>query len=94
MGRGKKVEEVKALGNAESGPAESSKVQPTPDRITTEEQAVELVQSSYKVPEGCKVVLVTEDKNVFWQENEGSAVNHSQKQNLKLFRIQWQDLVK
>jgi hypothetical protein len=88
------VEVVKALDYAESGPAETSEVQPTPDRITTQEQAIELIRASYKVPEGCKIILVTEDKNVFWQENTGSAVNHAQKHNLKLFRIQCQDLVK
>ncbi len=60
-------------------------------RIETEEQARALVKTLYDVPEGCKVVIVTEDRNVFWQQSESSAVNHAQTHNLKLFRLSWQD---
>lgn len=69
-----------------------SSTEPTPvktdsNRITTEAQAKDLIKD-YKVPVGCRVVIVTEDRNVFWQDNEGSAQNHAQKNNLKLFRIE------
>lgn len=58
-------------------------------RIQSEEQARALVKTLYTVPEGNRLVLVTEDRNVFWKDSEGSAVNHAQKHNLKLFRLQW-----
>lgn len=71
-------------GIAETAPAEKS-VPVT--RITTVEQAIELVKNEYTVPKDCKLVTVTEDRNVFWEENHSSAVNHAQKHNLKIFRI-------
>ena len=76
---------VNSFGLAETAPRESGA---TVSRITNEAQAKEFLKD-YKVPENSKVVLVTEDKNVFWQENESSANNHAQKNNLKLFRIVW-----
>lgn len=54
--------------------------------ITTEEQAISLIKTLYTVPDGCKIAFVTEDRNVFWQQNEGPAVKHAQKNNLKIFR--------
>ncbi len=56
-------------------------------RIETEEMARALVKTLYEVPKDCFIVFVTEDRNVFWQEV--FAVNHAQKQNLKLFRLPW-----
>jgi hypothetical protein len=63
--------------------------QPTPTRVTSEEEARILVSRKYQVPAGCRLVIVTEDCNVFWQQNTGSAVNHASKNNLKIFRLSW-----
>ena len=57
--------------------------------IQTEEQARALVKTLYAVPNGCKTVYVTEDRNVFWQDNRPSAVNHAQRRKLKLFTLSW-----
>lgn len=84
---------AKAFDNAGKESAEVLTEQSIPSRITTEEQAIALVKSEYVIPEGMALILVTEDRTVFYQANETPAVNHAQKNNLKLFRLQW-DLVK
>lgn len=71
---------------AETPPTE---ILPEPIEILSEEQARKLVAANYSVPEGCKIVFVTEDRNVFWSENESSAINYSKRRNLKLFRLTW-----
>lgn len=81
--------EAKAVDNAGEVEPVQLKSEPVPSRITTEEEAISLVKSKYVVPDRCRCVLVTEDKNVFWHENTSSAVNHAQKNNLKLFRLKW-----
>jgi hypothetical protein len=58
-------------------------------RLSSAQEAREYVLANYKPPVGSAVVIVTSDKCVFWQENEGSAVSHAQRNNLKLFRLQW-----
>jgi hypothetical protein len=77
------IGEVKLSDIAGTEPGEI----PAPARITTIEQARQLVKTNYSVPDGCLVVYVTEDRNVFWQENASSADNHAQRNNLKLFRL-------
>lgn len=79
--------EVKANDVAETAPVEKSV---TVSRITTEAQAQEHLKE-FTVPAGNKIAFVTEDRNVFWHENESSAVNHAERNNLKLFRIECQD---
>lgn len=71
--------------------ADAPSVQSLPTRITSEAQAIALLRAKYKVTAGCKTVVVTEDGNVFWQNQASSGINHAQTHNLKLFRIQWQD---
>lgn len=85
--------EAQAIDIAGQTPDEVTAV-PEPSRITTEAEAIAFVKKNYTVPEGCTVVLVTEDRNVFWEKNAGSATNHAVKHNLKLFRLSCQDLVK
>lgn len=61
----------------------------SPPRLSTDEEARTYVRENYTVPGNVKVVIVTSDKNVFWPENEGSAVSHALRNNLKLFRLKW-----
>ena len=86
MAKNDKTEEIgdlKLSGIAGKEPVAIS----APARITTEEQARQLVTLNYQVPKDCLLVYVTEDKNVFWQENASSAINHAQRNNLKIFRL-------
>jgi hypothetical protein len=70
-----------------AGSVPEVKAPAVPSRILSEEDAKSLVASEYKIPEGVQFYCVTEDRNVFWQENESSAYNHAQRNNLKIFRI-------
>lgn len=55
--------------------------------INTEAEAREFVKNGgYKITES-RVIYVTQDKNVFTQENESAAVNHAERNKLKIFRI-------
>jgi len=72
-------------GKPDGGESPSALVGP----IDSEEKARAFVKAFYAVPSGCRLVIVTEDRNVFWQENASSAVNHAQKKKLKLFRLSW-----
>jgi hypothetical protein len=63
-----------------------------PGEIHSQAQAEELVHSGrFPRPEGVKMAYVTQDSNVFWPANANSAVNHSQRNNLKLFTVTCQD---
>jgi len=60
--------------------------------IHSQEQASALVHSGrYIRPEGVKMAYVTQDGNVFWPGNASAAINHSQRNNLKLFTVTCQD---
>jgi hypothetical protein len=96
MAKKKQSEEIEdnvsegSVDMAGSNQTGSEKVRFDPPSITGELEALTFVRENYIVPEGCRLVVVTEDKNVFWQENASSAANHAQKNNLKIFRLPWQ----
>jgi hypothetical protein len=59
-----------------------------PATIENVEDAKKLVETEYD--RGTRqVAYVTSDKQVFWQENAGSANNHAVRNNLKLFMVTW-----
>lgn len=62
-------------------------VKVAPSEVQSEEDAVNLVLLKYQVPDNVKIVYVTEDCNVFF--NEGTAGTHANQNKLKLFRIRW-----
>lgn len=63
-----------------------------PGEIHSQDQASELVHSGkYIIPEGVKMAYVTQDGNVFWPTSASAAINHSQRNNLKLFTVTCQD---
>lgn len=79
----KDVRESKDLNIAGAVPAK-----PVPTRISSEDEAKAWVnQSGYAIPQGCKTIYVTEDRNVFWQDSADAAFNHAFKNNLKLFTL-------
>lgn len=70
-------------GASEDAPSTNAK-----EPEMTQEDAEKMVMD-HVAPEGVNVAFVTSDCNVFWVENEGSARAHARKQNLKLFRVEW-----
>jgi len=92
---GEQVTPVDDTVSSESAQAnESVEVLTTsaPSRLSldTEEEALAHVKENYIIPEEINLVLVTSDFNVFLGEhNVGNAVNHMQRNNLKLFRFTW-----
>lgn len=63
-------------------------VTPVPTRITSQEDAVNFVKSSgLQIPAGCDTIFVTEDRNIFWKQDENAARNHAERQHLKLFTL-------
>jgi hypothetical protein len=73
----------------ESQPAEDE-VKADPTKVHSEAEARELLSTKYPGIQGAdKFSLVAEDKNVWTQENEGTAVNYCRNRKLKLFRVTW-----
>lgn len=59
----------------------------SPKGILSREQAIDHVKKNYVVPESVKRMLVTEDGNVFYDENLSSGWNHAMRFNLKAFEL-------
>lgn len=57
--------------------------------IETEEEARLHVEQHYIVPDDVSLVVVTQDKNVFYGKDAHSATNHAKARNLKIFRLSW-----
>lgn len=89
MSKKKNSVEAESFGHSGDKPGGDERPPVLVGPIETEAQAISLVKTLYTVPEYCKTVIVTEDRNVFWQENASAAVNHAKKNNLKIFRLPW-----
>jgi hypothetical protein len=91
MAKAKKETESTAIGEGGTPEVLTEQVAATSEltSIETKEQAREFVMNNYTVPAESKVVIVTQDKNVFWQANASDATNHAKNQKLKIFRLSW-----
>lgn len=87
MSKRKHVSEETQVTKEPEHVSEETQVRVPVQKIETEEQAIELVLLSYKVPDTTKTVWVSEDKQVFFKA--GPASLHQRERNVKIFAIKW-----